>query len=185
MWVLENPQIQHIPLELLHIWLHYKNQKLIHFIGRLWEVSSANSCKSPFLFCSFSLSSLTQTNFCLIWIPQTSPAIATMTFCRSLKTTERLSDTHTHKLLPIAWSFPEKPWHSVLDQHKDALPFSSSSCTIYIRQRRLTAKNLKETQKTRQDLVELPRPSTSCGDTLDCAAIVDFIFTPHTCTCAH
>lgn len=129
-----------------------------------------NSCNLCFVFCSFFLTSLTQTNCCHTWIPQISPAAATMTFCHSLKTTERLSGAHTLKLLLIAWGFPEKLPQLLRTR-------STQRCTPFLffllyNFHSPAQIDCKESQKKLKGHGRIWRHAlpTSCDDNLDCAA---------------
>lgn len=99
---------------------------------------------------------------CRTWTHRTSPAIATTTFYRSSKTTEAFQ---THKLF---WP-PAVP---VLDKHKDALPFSSSSCTVFIGQRRVTERS--SNSDTTGSFVAI---------LLNCAAILSWLFYTQVLVC--
>lgn len=114
-------------------------------------------------------------NSCHTWTPRTSPAIATMIFYRSLKATKAISYMTLFRL-PEA-SPRNHGSYSVLDKHKDALLLSSSSRTIFLRQRRSTTRftNSKDTAGSGR----VTAPSHLVVH-FDCAAIVDFFFIRHT-----
>lgn len=128
---------------------------------------------------SFFQSWLTQTSCCRTWTLRTFPAIAMTTFYRSSKTTEAISDTH--KTFSDCLQRAQGGSRSVLDKRKDALPFSSSSCTVFIGQRRLTERGLKL-----KDTVGRGVPSHPAAILFELCSYTQLIFlTPHTGVCVH
>lgn len=128
---------------------------------------------------SFFQSWLTQTSCCRTWTLRTFPAIATTTFYRSSKTTEAISDSH--KTFLTACREPGGGGRSVLDKRKDALPFSSSSCTVFIGQRRLTERGSKL-----KDTAGRGMPSHPAAILFELCSYTQLIFlTPHTGVCVH
>ena len=90
-----------------------------------------------FSFHSFFQNWLTLMSCCPTWTLPISRAIAMTTCSHSLKTTDspetKKTCTHT-RTGRAAWSphTPNLGLMLILDKHKDALPFSSSSCTVFI-----------------------------------------------------
>lgn len=107
------------------------------------------------LLSSFFLNLPTQMNSCHTWTPRTSPAIATMTFYRSSKATEAISDMNFSD-----WSFPEKPWQLLSTWWTQrCTPFLFFLLYNFPSPAQIDHEICK-LKKTRQNLAELPHPPT-------------------------